>query len=74
MDWTFWVGGVVILGLFIVTRVFLHERRWSQRPRPEEPDEPYEPYEPYEADERDRHEESSPADEPDEPRNPEDRP
>lgn len=71
MDWTFWVGGAVILGLFIVTRVFLHERRWSQRPRPEEPDEPYEPYE---ADERDRHEESSPADEPDEPRNPEDRP
>lgn len=71
MDWTFWVGGAVILGLFIVTRVFLHERRWSQRPRPEEPDEPYEPHE---ADERDRHEESSPADEPDEPRNPEDRP
>lgn len=71
MDWTFWVGGAVILGLFIVTRVFLHERRWSQRPRPEEPDEPYEPYE---ADERDRHEESNPADEPDEPRNPEDRP
>lgn len=71
MDWTFWVGGAVILGLFIVTRVFLHERRWSQRPRPEEPDEPYEPYE---ADERDRHEESNPADEPDEPRNSEDRP
>lgn len=71
MDWTFWVGGAVILGLFIVTRVFLHERRWSQRPRPEEPDEPYEPYE---ADERDRHEESNAADEPDEPRNPEDRP
>lgn len=71
MDWTFWVGGVVILGLFIVTRVFLHERRWSQRPRPEEPDEPYEPYE---ADERTRHGESNPADEPDEPRNPEDRP
>ena len=71
MDWTFWVGGAVILGLFIVTRVFLHERRWSQRPRPEEPDEPYEPYE---ADERDRHEEPNPADEPDEPRNPEDRP
>lgn len=68
MDWTFWVGGVVILGLFIVTRVFLHESRWSQRPRPEEPDEPYE------AEERARHEESDPADEPDEPRNPEDRP
>lgn len=71
MDWTFWVGGAVILGLFIVTRVFLHERRWSQRPRPDEPDEPYEPYE---ADERTRHGESNPADEPDEPRNPEDRP
>lgn len=71
MDWTFWVGGVVILGLFIVTRVFLHERRWSQRPRPEEPDEPYEPYE---ADERERHEAPNAADEPDEPRNPEDRP
>ena len=71
MDWTFWVGGAVILGLFIVTRVFLHERRWSQRPRP---DEPYEPYQPYEADERTRHGESNPADEPDEPRNPEDRP
>lgn len=71
MDWTFWVGGAVILGLFIVTRVFLHESRWSQRPRPEEPDEPDEPYE---ADERDRHEESNPADEPDEPRNSEDRP
>lgn len=68
MDWTFWVGGVVILGLFIVTRVFLHERRWSQRPRPEEPDEPYE------AEERARHDEPDPADEPDEPRNPEDRP
>lgn len=71
MDWTFWVGGAVILGLFIVTRVFLHERRWSQRPRPEEPDEPYEPYE---ADERERHEAPNAADEPDEPRNPEDRP
>ncbi|HEU4466017.1 MAG TPA: hypothetical protein VFR98_05765 [Agromyces sp.] len=71
MDWTFWVGGAVILGLFIVTRVFLHERHWSQRPRPEEPDEPYEPYE---ADERERHEAPNAADEPDEPRNPEDRP
>jgi hypothetical protein len=40
MDWTFWVGGAVILGLFVVSRVFLHERRWSQRPRPEDDRDP----------------------------------
>ncbi|MCK8609715.1 hypothetical protein [Agromyces sp. C10] len=38
MDWTFWVGGAVIVVLVIVTQVFLHESRWSQRWRPEEPD------------------------------------
>lgn len=38
MDWTFWVGAVVIVGLLIVTQVFLHENRWSRRPRPEEPE------------------------------------
>ncbi|WP_438853653.1 hypothetical protein [Agromyces sp. M3QZ16-3] len=37
MDWTFWVAGVVIVGLVIVTQVFLHESRWSRRPREEEP-------------------------------------
>lgn len=36
MDWTFWVGGIVIVGLLIVTQVFLHENRWSRRPRPEQ--------------------------------------
>lgn len=39
MDWTFWVGGIVIVGLLVVTQVFLHESRWTRRPRPEEPDE-----------------------------------
>lgn len=39
MDWTFWVGAVVIVGLLIATQVFLHENRWSRRPRPQEPDE-----------------------------------
>lgn len=38
MDWTFWVGGVVIVGLLVVTQVFLHESRWTRRPRPEEPE------------------------------------
>ena len=37
MDWTFWVGAVVIVGLLIASRVFLNESRWSRRPRPEEP-------------------------------------
>ncbi len=36
MDWTFWVAGIVIVGLVIVTQVFLHESRWSRRPRDEE--------------------------------------
>lgn len=39
MDWTFWVGGIVIVGLLVVTQVFLHESRWTRRPRSEEPDE-----------------------------------
>jgi hypothetical protein len=38
MDWTFWVGGAVIVAALIVTQVFLHESRWSRRPRPEEPE------------------------------------
>ena len=38
MDWTFWVGAVVIVGLLILTQVFLHENRWSRRPRAEEPE------------------------------------
>ena len=38
MDWTFWVGAVVIVALLVVTQVFLHENRWSRRPRPEEPE------------------------------------
>lgn len=38
MDWTFWVGGIVIVGLLVVTQVFLHESRWTRRPRPEEPE------------------------------------
>jgi hypothetical protein len=33
MDWTFWVGGAVIVAALIVTQVFLHESRWSRRPR-----------------------------------------
>ncbi|WP_400997311.1 hypothetical protein [Agromyces sp. GXQ0307] len=37
MDWTFWVAGIVIVGLVIVTQVFFHESRWSRRPREEEP-------------------------------------
>ncbi|GAA2034189.1 hypothetical protein GCM10009819_17930 [Agromyces tropicus] len=42
MDWTFWVGAIVIAVLVIVTQVFLHESRWSRRepedePRDEEP-------------------------------------
>lgn len=56
MDWTFWVAAVVIVGLLIATQVFLHESRWSRRPRPEEPDEPAKPSEaePHDApDERD---------------------
>ena len=40
MDWTFWVGGVVIAGLLIATQVFLHESRWSRRPRPDDPEAP----------------------------------
>ena len=40
MDWTFWVGGIVIVVLVIVTQVFLHESRWSRRRRPDEHDEP----------------------------------
>ncbi|WP_353814586.1 hypothetical protein [Agromyces sp. SYSU T00266] len=36
MDWTFWVAGIVIVGLVVVTQVFLHESRWSRRPREEE--------------------------------------
>ncbi|MRX43516.1 hypothetical protein [Agromyces kandeliae] len=36
MDWTFWVAGIVIVGLVIVTQVFFHESRWSRRPRDEE--------------------------------------
>ncbi|HEU4756300.1 MAG TPA: hypothetical protein VFS72_06530 [Agromyces sp.] len=36
MDWTFWVGAVVIVGLLIATQVFLHESRWSRRHRPED--------------------------------------
>ena len=40
MDWTFWVGAVVIVVLLIATQVFLHESRWSRRPRPEEPEAP----------------------------------
>ncbi|MFE5670657.1 hypothetical protein ACFQ58_03510 [Agromyces sp. NPDC056523] len=36
MDWTFWVGGAVIVVALIVTQVFLHESRWSRRPRPED--------------------------------------
>jgi hypothetical protein len=39
MDLTFWVGGIVIVALVIVTQVFLHESRWSQRPRLEQDDE-----------------------------------
>jgi hypothetical protein len=48
MDWTFWVGGIVIVGLLVVTQVFLHESRWTRRPRPEEPEaaESAEPEEP----------------------------
>lgn len=37
MDWTFWLAGGVIVVLVIVTQVFLHESRWSRRPRDEEP-------------------------------------
>ncbi|UIP59852.1 hypothetical protein [Agromyces marinus] len=33
MDWTFWVGGAVILILVIASQVFLHESRWSRRRR-----------------------------------------
>ncbi|MEI5583690.1 MULTISPECIES: hypothetical protein [unclassified Agromyces] len=40
MDWTFWVGGIVIVVLVVVTQVLLHESRWSQRRRPDEYDEP----------------------------------
>ena len=40
MDWTFWVGGAVIVAALIVTQVFLHESRWSRRPRAEEPHDP----------------------------------
>lgn len=43
MDWTFWVGAVVIVGLLIATQVFLHESRWSRRPRPEDPEAPGRP-------------------------------
>ncbi|MGR2752595.1 hypothetical protein [Agromyces arachidis] len=38
MDWTFWVGAVVIVALVVVTQVFLHESRWSRRPREDEPE------------------------------------
>jgi hypothetical protein len=48
MDWTFWVGAVVIVGLLIASRVFLHESRWSRRPRPGEPNLPAGPERPYE--------------------------
>ena len=40
MDWTFWVGGAVIVVALIVTQVFLHESRWSRRPRPENEENP----------------------------------
>lgn len=55
MDWTFWVGGIVIVGLLVVTQVFLHERRWTRRPRPEEPgaEGPAEPGEPEEPERED---------------------
>ncbi|MGR0218420.1 hypothetical protein [Agromyces sp. ZXT2-6] len=53
MDWTFWVGGIAIVVLVIVTQVFLHESRWSQRPRPAEPDEPETTERPTERDEPD---------------------
>ena len=56
MDWTFWVGGAVIVAALIVTQVFLHESRWSRRPRagdehdadamPEEPDDRESPSDP----------------------------
>lgn len=32
MDWTFWVGGAVIVIAIVVTQVFLRESRWSKRP------------------------------------------
>ena len=40
MDWTFWVGGAVIVVALIVTQVFLHESRWSRRPRGENEGDP----------------------------------
>ena len=58
MDWTFWVGGAVIVAALIVTQVFLHESRWSRRPRPEHEEES----EPEIRDEPDHHD--GPADPP----------
>ena len=43
MDWTFWVGGAVIVAALIVTQVFLHESRWSRRPRGENEENPRPP-------------------------------
>ncbi|WP_430647210.1 hypothetical protein [Agromyces sp. GXS1127] len=37
MDWTFWIAGIVIIVLVVVTQVFFHESRWSRRPREDEP-------------------------------------
>ena len=35
MDWTFWVFGVLILGMLVYTQWAFNERRWSRKPRPE---------------------------------------
>ncbi|WP_353826346.1 hypothetical protein [Agromyces sp. SYSU T0242] len=43
MDWTFWVGAIVIAVLVLVTQVFLHESRWSRRQRDDEPGRDAEP-------------------------------
>jgi hypothetical protein len=35
VDWTFWVFGVLILGMLVYTQWAFNERRWSRKPRPE---------------------------------------